>query len=50
MILIAVLNFGSIPVAMSEVLFLRLVGGVVGWPAGGREGDPEVFLFLLAAV
>ena len=25
-------------------------GGVVGWLAGGREGDPEVFLFLLAGV
>ena len=26
------------------------VGGVVGWLAGGREGDSEAFLFLLAGV
>ena len=50
MILTAVLNFGSIPVAMSGVLFLRQVGGVVGWLAVGREGEPEAFLFLLARV
>ena len=47
---IAVLNFGSIPVAMSGVLFLRPVGGWVGLLAGGREGDPEAFLVLLAGV
>ena len=23
---------------------------MVGWLAGGREGDPEAFLFLLAGV
>ena len=44
------LNSGSIPVAMSGVLFLRVVGGFVGWLAGGREGDPKAFLFMLAAV
>ena len=48
MILIGVLNFGSIPVAISGVLFLYFEGGVVGWLAGGREGDPEAFHFLLA--
>ena len=37
-------------VAISGVLFLYDVGGVVGWLAGGREGDPEAFLFLLAGV
>ena len=50
MILIGVLNFGSIPVAISGVLFLYFEGGVVGWLAGGREVDPEAFLFLLAGV
>ena len=35
---------------MSGVLFLQFEGGVVGWLAGGREGDPEAFLFLLAEV
>ena len=50
MILIGVLNFGSIPVAISGVLFLYFEGGVVGWLAGGREGDPEAFVFLLAGV
>ena len=49
-ICIGVLNFGSIPVAISGVLFLYDVGGVAGWLAGGREGDPEAFLFLLAGV
>ena len=24
--------------------------GVMGWLAGGREGDPKAFLFLLAGV
>ena len=43
-------NFGSIPVALSGVLFLYLQGGMVGWLAGGREGDPEAFLILLAGV
>ena len=41
---------GSIPVAISGVLFLYDVGGVAGWLAGGREGDPEAFPFLLAGV
>ena len=36
--------------AISGVLFLCDVGGVVGWLAGGGEGDPEAFLFLLAGV
>ena len=49
-ICIGVLNFGSIPVAISGVLFLYDVGGVAGWLAGGSEGDPETFLFLLAGV
>ena len=44
------MNFGSIPVAISGVVFLYDVGGVVGRLAGGREGDPEAFLFLLAGV
>ena len=35
---------------MSGVLFLWFEGGVVGWLADGREGDPEAFLFLLAGV
>ena len=50
MILIGVLNFGSVPVAISGVLFLQFEGGVVGCLTGGREGDPEAFLFLLAGV
>ena len=49
-ICISVLNFGSIPVAISGVLFLYDIGGVTGWLAGGREGDPDAFLFLLAGV
>ena len=49
-ICIGVLNFGSIPMAISGALFLYDVGGMVGWLAGGREGDPEAFLFLLAGV
>ena len=36
--------------AISGVLFLYDVGGMVGWLSGGREGDPEAFLFLLAGV
>ena len=44
------LNLGSIPVAMSGVLFLSFEGGVVSWLAGGREGDPEAFFFLLAGI
>ena len=36
--------------AISGVLFLYGVGGVAGWLAGGREGDPGAFLFLLAGV
>ena len=35
---------------MSGVLFLYLEGGMVGWLAGGREGESEAFLFLLAGV
>ena len=49
-ILIGVLNFGSIPVAVSRVLFLQFEGGMKDWVARGREGDPEAFLFLLAGV
>ena len=34
-----------------ESYFCNLRGGnVVGWLAGGREGDPEAVLFLLAGV
>ena len=50
MILIGVLNFGSIPVAISGVLFLYFEGGMVGWLEDGREGYHEVFFFLLAGV
>ena len=49
-ILIGVLNLGSIPVAVSRVLFLKFEGGMEDWLASGREGDPEAFLFLLAGV